>query len=198
MLDSGLELLPSLFTYQEALKAGVSKRRLYALRDADVIEPVGRGIFLRADAEDLVDTDLAEIAIRAPSATLCLASALVRHDLTDENPTAVDVALPDGSHRPVVVSPVAWHRFDPETFYVGRETLPVAGTGRHIGIYNAERCIVDAFRLRGHEGNDLAYIALRRWLGRRGSSQGALYEMARSFRQSLPAITTALQTLTYE
>jgi hypothetical protein len=197
MSNGALELLPALFTYHEALEAGVSKRRLYAMRGAGQIEQVARGIFVRSDSDELVDLDLAEIAIRAPNATLCLSSALVRHDLTDANPAAIDVAVPAGSHRPAVSPPVRWHRFDAGTFAIGRNSLPIYGE-RSIGIYNAERCITDAFRLAWSEGDDLAYIALRRWLGRRGSKPAALYEMARNFPKALPAILKAVQTLTYE
>jgi Transcriptional regulator, AbiEi antitoxin len=189
--------LPRLFTYREAIGAGVSKRRLYAMRDAGQIEQVARGIFMRSEDNGMFDLDLAEIAIRAPAATLCLSTALVRHDLTDANPVVIDVAVPAGSHRPVASPPVKWHRFDTETFAIGRNLLPIYGD-RNIGIYSAERCIVDAFRLAWSEGDDLAYIALRRWLSRRGSQPAALYEMARNFPKTLPAILKAVQTLTYE
>lgn len=197
MTNGSLDLVPALFTYREAIQAGISKRHLYAMRGAGEIEQVARGIFMRSDSDELVDLDLGEIAIRAPNATLCLSSALVRHDLTDANPTAIDIAVPTDSHRPAVSPPVKWHRFDAETFTIGRNLLPIYGE-RNIGIYNAERCIVDAFRLTWSEGDDLAYIALRRWLSRRGSKPAALYEMARNFPKALPAILKAVQTLTYE
>jgi hypothetical protein len=197
MTNSGLDLLPALFTFHEAIEAGVPKRDLYAMRSAGQIEQVARGIFIRSDSDELIDLDLAEIAIRAPNATLCLTSALVRHDLTDANPMAIDVAIPAGSHRPVVSPPVKWHRFSADTFAIGRNSLPIYGE-RRIGIYSAERCIVDAFRLIWSEGDDLAYIALRRWLGRQGSKPAALYEIARNFPQALPTIVKAVQTFTYE
>lgn len=197
MANGDLDLLPALFTYHEAIQAGVSKRHLYAMRDAGQIEQVARGIFIRPDSDELVDLDLAEIAIRAPDATLCLSTALVRHDLTDANPVAIDVAVPAGSHRPVVSPPVKWHRFDAKTFAIGRNLLPIFGE-RNIGIYSAERCIVDAFRLAWSEGDDLAYIALRRWLSRRESKPAALYDIARNFPKTLPTVLKAVQTLTYE
>jgi hypothetical protein len=197
MTNDGLDPLPALFTYREAIEAGLSKWHLYAMRDAGRIEPVARGIFMRTDSAELVDLDLAEIAIRAPAATLCLSSALVRHELTDEIPAVINVAIPSGSHRPLVTPPIKWHIFDPKTFDIGRNSVPVC-SARNIGIYSAERCIVDAFRLAWSEGDDLAYIALRRWLRRRSSKPAALYEMARNFPKAVPAIIKAVQTLSYE
>lgn len=189
--------LPSTFTYREALAAGLTKHQLYLLRGAGLIESIARGLYRRADAADLVDLDLLEIVHRARRATLCLTTALVRHRLTDANPATIDVALPAGSHRPDVAAPVTWHLFDPATFDIGRETVPVDARTR-IGVYDPQRCIIDAFRLRHHEGDDLAYVALRRWLRRPGSSPATLYDLARHFPKTTKAITNALEILQYE
>jgi predicted transcriptional regulator of viral defense system len=197
MANGDLDLLPALFTYRDAVGAGLSKRRLYALRDAGLIQSVARGIFTRTDSSEPFDLDLAEIALRVPTATLCLTSALVRHGLTDQNPAALDIAIPAGSHRPAMATPVKWHRFDRRTFDIGRNLLPIR-PGVNIGIYSAERCIVDAFRLSWAEGDDLAYIALLRWLRRRDSKPASLYEIAGNFPNSLHKILKAVQTLSYE
>jgi hypothetical protein len=91
--------LGDVFTRAEALAAGLSKRRLYALRDAGEIIVLGRGLFRWADAEP-ADLELIEIAERIPKATLCLETALARHELLDSIPAAIDVAIPRGSYRP--------------------------------------------------------------------------------------------------
>src|ERR1700754_378029 len=98
-------------------------------------------------------------------ATLCLGTALSRQQLSDEIPDALDVAIPRGTRAPVTRVPVRWHTFDASTFHVGRELVRVQ-PGISIGQYAAERCIVDAFRLRGREGHELGHEALRRWLRR--------------------------------
>lgn len=197
MSNADLDVLSVLFTHRAAIEAGISKRRLYALRDAGLVESVARGIFRRTDSDELFDLDLAEAVLRMPDATLCLTSALVRHDLTDQNPIAIDLAIPAGSHRPIFGIPIKLHLFDRKTFDIGRSLLPI-GAGLSVGIYSAERCIVDAFRLSWAEGDDLAYIALRRWLGHRESKPEALYAMAGNFPSSLSKIPRAVQTLSYE
>ena len=87
------------FTYGEARQAAVSDKRLYKLRDAGVIIPLGGGVYRWADAPP-ADDDLVEIAERIPIATLCLETALARHGLIDAIPAAVDIAIPRGSTRP--------------------------------------------------------------------------------------------------
>lgn len=186
--------LPPVFSYRMAIDAGVAKSTLYRLRDEGFIETVGRGRFRITDAELPPDLELHEIVQRAREATICLVSALSRHDLTDQIPAAIDIAIPRGRRRPVIEAPVAWHSFAPETFTVGRTELQL-DEGAMIGLYGPERSIIDAFRLRHLEGHELAVEALKRWLRRPGSSPAALLAMARHFPKARPALQTALEIL---
>jgi hypothetical protein len=188
-----LGMLPATFSYSQALEAGLSEWQLYRLRDQGLIEPVGRGLYRRHDAE-MADIDLIEVARRAPSATLCLTTALARHGLTDEIPSRIDVALPRGRHRPTTSAPVAWHLFDPATFEIGRTELPL-DPDTSIGLYSPERSIIDAVRLRHREGPELAYAALRRWLRRRDASPSKLLTMARRFPKAERPLREALEIL---
>jgi predicted transcriptional regulator of viral defense system len=188
-----LHVLPPTFTYSRAKEAGLSDRQLYWLRDQGIIEVVSRGLFRRADADALADVDLLSVARRAPMATLCLTSALARHELTDEIPGTIDVALPRGTYHPVVPAPVTWHSFDPETFAIGRTSIPLDQLT--IGLYDEPRSIVDAARLRHLQGNELFNVALKRWLGRRGSSPSELLAIARHFPRAERAIREALEIL---
>jgi hypothetical protein len=197
MASQGLDRLSGVFTYGQALASGLTKHRLYALRDAGIVQSVARGVYERTDLEVVVDANLLEIALRVPCATLCLTSALVRYNLTDENPSAIDVAIPAGSRRPAMSHPVSWHQFNRSTFEIGRSSEEI-GHNEHIGIYTPERCIIDSFRLGWLEGEELGYIALRRWLRREGSSPAALLEMARNFPKTVTSLTRAMQTLLYE
>ena len=72
-----LAALPTAFTFAQARELGTPIRSLYALRDAGLIVALGRGLYSRADAEP-ADLTLLAAAVRAPRATLCLRSALVR------------------------------------------------------------------------------------------------------------------------
>ena len=192
--DSILAGLPAAFSYTEARTAGLSDRRLYALRDAGLIEALGRGLFQRADAVGEADPNLVETAHRAPRATLCLTTALARHGLTDAIPASIDAALPRGSRHPRTQAPVTWHTFALDTFDIGRDNLPLTGSTA-IGLYGQERCLIDAFRLRHLEGTDTAVEALRRWLRRPGTQPSALLAMARAFPKAEPALRSTLEIL---
>jgi hypothetical protein len=186
--------LPATFSYTEARGGGLSDRRLYALRDTGLIDQLGRGLFRRADAADDANPDLLEIAYRAPRAALCLTSALARHGLSDAIPSRIDVAVPRGQRNPRTQVPVSWHAFATDTFDIGRAELALTGEIA-IGLYNPERCIVDAFRLRHLEGPEPAIEALRRWLRRPGSQPASLLAMARNFPKAEPALRGALEIL---
>jgi predicted transcriptional regulator of viral defense system len=186
-------LLGNTFSYGEARAAGVGDKRLYRLRDSGEIVALGGGVYRWADAPP-TDDDLVEIAERVPQATLCLETALARHGLIDAIPAAIDVAVPRGSTRPALRAPYRLHQFDRRTFELGRELLDV-GARRPLGIYSAERSIVDIVRLRHREGSDIAWEALRRWLARPGRSPAHLIDLARQLPRAEPALRQALEVL---
>ena len=141
------------------------------------------------------DLGLVEVAFRAERATICLTSALARHDLTDEIPATIDLALPRGTRSPATTAPITWHKFDPKTFDLGRDHLDV-GAGYRIGLYSAERSICDAFRIRHLEGTEQAVEALKRWLRRPGSQPSQLLELATAIGpKAARPIRSALQIL---
>ena len=184
--------LPTTFTAADAPQHGVSRRELQRMLAAGEVERVGRGLYRRTDGAPL-DYDLVEIAARADKATLCLLSALARHELTDIIPATHDIALPRGAWRPRTSAPVHWHTFDRATFELGRTEIPVDDT-HALGLYSAPRSIVDAFRLRREVGPEVANEALRRWL-RQGGEPSELVRITNSFPPAKPALLHALQVL---
>ncbi|TFD24273.1 type IV toxin-antitoxin system AbiEi family antitoxin domain-containing protein [Cryobacterium sp. TMS1-13-1] len=186
--------LASAFTLNDARAVGLRKDQVYEMLDHGEIERIGRGVYLRPDTVDPSWATLAGATAVQPTATLCLTSALVHHELSDAIPFATDIALPRGTRAPAGFEHAAWHSFNPATFLTGRDALEV-GDGLNLAIYSAERTIVDCFRLMHQEGNDVAYTALRRWLSRRGNSASALLRVAASFPKALPRLRLALEAL---
>ena len=189
-IDELLDELPDTFRYSEALEQ-ISERQLRRLLADGRITAVSRGLYRKSDW--LGDDGLIEIASKSPQATICLRSALARHDLIDDIPAELDIAVPRGSWTPETMAPVRWRSFDPATFTVGRELLDIGG-GRSIGIYSAERSIVDAYRLRHLDGADLANEALKRWL-RRGGQPSELLRIAKAFPRTITPLRQTLEIL---
>jgi len=187
------DALPSAFSYALARKRGLSDRRLCSLVADGTLERLGHGLYRKADAPP-ADLDRIEIALRASDATLCLATALSHHDLTDVIPSEIDVALPRSRRPPRVHAPARWHRFREDTFDIGRETIEV-DEGLSIGIYSAERSLIDAFRLRHQEGDEMAVEALKRWLKQPAATPANLLAMAKHFPKAEPSLLHTLRIL---
>ena len=120
--------------------------------------------------------------------------ALARHGLSDAIPVAPDVALPRGTRIPATDALARWHHFAPATFDIGRAQLALDGA-ISIGLYDAPRSIIDAFRMRATEGHELGYEALRRWLGESGSQPGQLIRLAGQFPKAETPLRLALAAL---
>jgi predicted transcriptional regulator of viral defense system len=175
-----VQSLPPTFTTRTALEAGLSYRELYRMRDGGELVELSRGVFRSADAPAATFPDLLAVAYRAPIGVICAVSAAAAHDLTDELPVRVQVAVPRGHHRPRIIYPsVQVLSFDVNTFELGISELDAA-PGEQIRIYNRARTVVDLMRLRHQIGEDIALTVLHRYL-RSGTAQPAtLLEYARA------------------
>lgn len=121
-------------------------------------------------------------------------SALSYWDLTDDIPSQVHVAVPEGSHRPTIDHPpTAVHVFRAATFALGRIEVCEEG-GERFWITDRERTVVDAFRLRHRLGEDEAHRALRRYFAQPRPKLARLADLARQLRVSTP-VRAALRVL---
>lgn len=175
-----LAALPATFTTNEAELAGLWRRDVYRLRDAGDLLELSRGVYRKADAAQTEYLDLLAVSRRAPRAVVCLISALAVHELTDEIPSLVQIAVPRGTYRPRIdYPPTEVAEFDVATFDLGRETLEVA-PGETVPIYGPGRTVVDVMRLRRRIGENVALRALRRYLRRGDAHPAELIALARA------------------
>ena len=181
-------------TPDRAAEAGLSKSALYRAAQAGRYERIARGLYRPAGAPP-ADWDWIEAASRRPDATICLTSALAQHDLIDTIPESLDIAIPRGARIPAAHGSIEWHLFDAATFSLGCCEIAIPGTDLRIGIYSPERCIVDAFRLRGTVGYEIGRDALREWL-RRGGKPAQLTELAAQLPRAKAPLLRMLEALT--
>jgi predicted transcriptional regulator of viral defense system len=162
----------------EARAQGVHPRTLYHLRDTGHLERLSRGLYRLADRPASEHEDLVIVAGRVPEAVVTLISALAFHDLTDEIPRAVHIALPRGKRFPRLdYPPLETVHVSEPAFSTGIETRALAG-GLDVRVYDPARTVADCFKFRGQIGKDVALGALKTYLRRSGRDLQALMRYA--------------------
>ncbi len=178
----------------QARAAGVHPRTLAAMVTDGVIERVSRGLYCLADAPPISDPDLVVASIKAPSAVVCLISALAFHELTTQIPHRVDLALPPGARTPKLDHPpIQVYRFSDRSMTEGVEQHDIGPTP--VRIFCAPKTVADCFKFRNRIGTDVAVEALRAYLRRRGSNMDDLLRFAdidRVHRVMMPYLEATL------
>lgn len=165
----------------EAVKAGVHRRTLYALRDDGTLEQLGRGLYRLAHAPPLSQPDLVAVARRAPKGVVCLLSALAFHDMTTQIPHEVYLAVPRDAEPPRVDHPpLRVFRVGPKAFAEGVETHTIDGV--RVRVYSREKTLADSFKYRNTVGLDTAVEALRRYREQGRVNVQAVLQAARACR----------------
>jgi predicted transcriptional regulator of viral defense system len=164
-----------------ALRSGVSRTTLYAMRDAGILETLSRGLYRLTELEPLGHPDLVTVAARVPHGVICLISALAFHELTTQVPHVIDVALVRGTRKPRLdYPPTRFFWFSGPAFVEGIETHKLDSTS--LRVYDPEKTVVDCFRYRSEIGMDVVLEALRLWRERRPRKLDTLLRYARMRR----------------
>lgn len=173
--------LPPTFSARQARGAGLTPRDLYRWRDQGELWELSRGVFRAADAAESAYLGLLAVAVRTPAGVVCLESALALHELIDDIPSAIHLAIPRGAHPPqIVYPPVVAHKFDKATFESGVARFEAAPS-EYVRVYGPARSVVDAMRLRHFVGDSLALHALGRYLRQTGQAGvPALLDLSRT------------------
>jgi predicted transcriptional regulator of viral defense system len=151
---------------RDAIGAGIHPVTLYALRDRGNIETLSRGLYRLTDSPPLGEPDLLVVAHRIPQGVICLLSALSYHQLTNQIPHVIDVALPPGTEEPRLdYPPIRTYRFSGASFTEGIEHMTVDGTS--VRVYDPEKTIADCFKFRNRIGMDTITEALRMYRDRK-------------------------------
>jgi predicted transcriptional regulator of viral defense system len=118
------------------------------------------------------------VSYRTPRAIVCCVSAAAVHDLSDDMPPRVQIAVTTRDRAPQISYPATdVFRFDVRTFDLGLSTVEAA-PGEHVRIYDPARTVVDLMRLRNRLGDLVAHTALRRYLRRSDAQPGLLLRLA--------------------
>jgi predicted transcriptional regulator of viral defense system len=165
----------------EAIRAGIHPRTLYAMRDAKVLERLGRGLYRLADMPALGNPDLVAVALKAPGGVICLISALAYHELTTQIPHEVHLAIPRRMEPPRIKHPpTRLFTFSKHAFAEGVETQKIDDVP--VPIYCPEKTLADCFKYRNKIGLDVALEVLKLYRERQSLKVDDIMRFARVCR----------------
>lgn len=159
---------------------GIPTATLTTLVRRGLLERTGRGLYIAPDAAHEYLT-LAEATRRAPTAVICLLSALAFHEIGTQLPREIWIALDPHTRAPRADwPPLKIVRFGGVAMTRGVETHDVGGVP--IRVTDPARTVVDCFRYRHKIGIDVAIEALRDYVDRKLGSLGTLLSHADALR----------------
>lgn len=138
---------------------GVPTVVLTRLTRAGKLERTGRGVYTLAGEQGSAQRSLAEVALRAPRAVICLLSALSVHEVGTQLPFQVWLALPPGTTPPRMDHPLRIMRMSGSALSEGVERIRIDGV--EVPVFNTAKTIADCFKFRNKVGMDVALEALR-------------------------------------
>lgn len=145
-------------------------------RRGDVVR-LARGLYQLPDASLHAQHALAEAAKLAPRGVICLVSALAFHDLTDQIPARVWIAIGQKDWRPSGRQPpMRFVRFKHDRLERGVEFHNIEGV--RVPIFGVAKTIADLFRYRRVVGTGIAIDGLREALRRRKATAAQISEEA--------------------
>jgi predicted transcriptional regulator of viral defense system len=148
-----------LFHTRDIAALGVPTVVLTRLTRAGKLERAGRGVYALAGAQGSAQRSLAEVALRAPRAVICLLSALHVHEVGTQLPFQVWLALPPGTTPPRMDHPLRIVRMSGAALTEGVERIRIDGVD--VPVFNIAKTIADCFKFRNKLGMDVALEALR-------------------------------------
>ena len=147
----------------QAKRLGVDQKTLVEMLDAGLLTKESRGVFRLSDMPSLSNPDLVQIALRVPSAVVCLISALAYYNLTTQIPNRVYIALPRPTKKPRIEYPpidVIWLSEKPYSFGIERHAIDKV----LVPVYSREKTIADCLKFRDKIGLNVALEALKAYL----------------------------------
>ena len=170
-----------ILTMSEAMKLGIHRRQLYALRDSGQLEIICRGLYRLIEMPEPSLPDFIPVAKKISHGVICLISALAFHEITTQIPHFVYIAIPSDALKPTIPYP-------PMRYFWYTKKLIKTGVEEHfmngcvIKIFDIEKTLIDCVKFRNKIGMDIVLEALKMYWQRRGSNIDKLFEYAKLFR----------------
>ena len=178
----------------ELRNAGVVPSTLSRLEREGLLTRLDRGLYQLANAKIETHHTLAEAAAAVSDGIVCLTSALAYHELTDQLPRYVWLAVPYTKRTPQLSNvPLRIVRMGDHFLHRQVETHVIERVP--VRVFGVAKTVADCFRISRLVGRDIAIEALRRALRERRATPSELAEEARAGR-AWTAMRPYLEALT--
>ena len=160
--DRLIELLQNhpLARARDLRAAGIAASTISRAVEAGIVIRAGRGLYQLPGTELDLESTLAEAAKRVPKGVICMVSALAYHELTDQMPRSVWMAIGARDWAPVVdYPPIRIVRLRSPYLEYGIERHLISGVP--VRIYSIPKSLADAFRSRRFVDRSVAVECLR-------------------------------------
>jgi predicted transcriptional regulator of viral defense system len=161
----------------DAVRSGIHRRTLYAMRDAGQVEVLAGGLYRLTDAPPLGNPDIVTVAAKVPHGVVYLISALAFHEMTTQIPHEVCIAVPRNSEPPRLdYPPIRVVRLSQAPYEAGIETHKLDGMA--VKVYSREKTLADCFKHRNEIGLDTVLEASRMYKAQRRVDVDAILHFA--------------------
>lgn len=157
--------------------AGITATTISRMEQEGIIARLARGLYQLPDAPIDAHHTLAEASKLVPKGVICLGSALAFHELTDQVPARVWIAIGVKDWRPQIhYPPLRFAQFPVNHLATGIKYHVIEGI--KVPIFGVAKTIADLFRYRRVVGVNLAVEGLREALRRRKAKPAEIAKFA--------------------
>lgn len=166
----------------DILATGATATAVSRLEQEGTIVRLARGLYQLSQAPLDAHQPLIEAARLVPRGVICLVSALAYHELTDQIPRSVWLAIGAKDWRPrISYPPIRFVRFSSEALSHQVDVHMIEGT--EVRVTNPARTIVDLFRYRAKVGPNIAIEGLKEALRTRKVTPAQIHGIASEMKQ---------------
>jgi predicted transcriptional regulator of viral defense system len=178
-LDKAIALLRrgGITRMSEFRRAGITAATIARLEKAGKLSRLARGLYQLPGATVGANHTLAEASKLVPRGIVCLTSALAFHELTDQVPARVWLAIGSNDWRPRhIYPPMRFAHFPAKHLTAGVERHTIEGVS--VPVFSVCKSLADVFRYRHTVGINVAIEGLREAIRQRKASPGEIARCA--------------------
>jgi len=142
------------------------------------LERVARGLYRLPEMIVSEKEALITIALKVPKAVFCLLTALHFYELTTQISRKIWIAMPQGSHTPIIkYPPIKMVQYSGCAYSEGIQVVTVDRV--ELRLYSPAKTVVDCFKHRNKIGLDVALEALKESLKQKKATRDEIYFYAK-------------------